>query len=473
MRTKKIVKIDRFDNFSAENAIKTKTFYNYLPTNKLNTTHGIKIATFPKSPTNRTEQELNIADVGITSIEGIGYFKQFFDVNHYTSHRLIVYGNDKKVYINQLLDDSYDLFWLYNLEFNSPPVVLPFKKEGLDSIIMVSDDQMKVWTTGFSPYTIEDAPIVTSMCMNESVLFCTIANPGYKIWYATNLSMDKIGRVTTGSGYITLEDNLGDAKKVVAFNEGVYAFRDYGISKINHIKGENLVSQIYVSNTKIYTNTVCVCGNNIFFMTKDGLYSFNGVKVSKTKVSLLNDMPIENEGAISAAMGEKYYLALKLNFDDEKDILCEPNSVNNVLIIIDTTDFSYEIIRGLDIKTLLPVKLDEFEKMLVLFNTGPVDKIGEVVDTPKYVDEILPKFWASENLVDTMNMKLFTKLTVDAFAGVKFTLKYDDKEINFTTFKSGINEFLFKIMCKDIKLEISTEDENGVVNKVELEYYEY
>ena len=473
MRNKKIVKIERFDNFTNDETIKTKTFYNYLPTNKLNTTHGVKIATFPKSLTNRTENELNIADAGITRIDGIGYFKQFFDSNHYTSHRLIVYGDDKKVYINQMLDDSYDLFWLYNLEFNSPPVVLPFKKEGLDSIIMVSDDQMKVWTTGFSPYTISDAPIVTSMCINESVLFCTIANPGYKIWYATNLSMDKIGRVSTGSGYITLEDNLGDAKKVIAFNEGVYAFREYGISRINHIKGENLVSQVYVSNTKIYTNTVCVCGNNIFFMTKDGLYSFNGVKVTKTKVSLLNDMPIENEGAISAAMGEKYYLALKLDFNDGKEIICEPDSVNNVLIVIDTTDFSYEIVRGVDIKTMLPVKLDEFEKMLVLFNTGMVDKIGEIVSTPKHVDEILPKFWSSENLVDTMNMKLFTKMIVDSDLGVKFKLKYDNKEIQFTTFKKGINEFLFKIMCKNISLEISSENEDGVVNKVELEYYEY
>ncbi len=473
MRNKKIVKINRFDNFTTENEIKTKTFYNYLPTNKLSTTHGVKVATFPKNTTNKTESELNISDVGISTVKGIGYFKQFFSYNKYTAHRLLIYGDNKKVYINQMVDDSYDLFWLYNLEFNSAPLVLPFKKDGLDAVVMVSEDQMKIWTTGYSPYTVNNVPIITSMCFNDGVLYCSIFDPGYKIWYATDLDAEKVGKISNTSGYITLEDNLGDAKKVIAFNEGVYAFRDYGISKINHIKGESIVSQIYVSNTKIYANTVCVCGNNIFFMTKDGLYSFNGVKVAKTSVSLLNDMPIENEGAISAAMGEKYYLALKLDFADEKDIICEPDSINNVLIIIDTTDFSYEIIRGVDIKTLLPVKLNEFEKMLLLFNTGAVDKIGEVVSYPKCFDEILPKFWASENLVDSMNMKLFTKMTVDADEGVKFALKYDDKEINFTTFKSGINEFLFKIMCKDIKLEISTENENGVVNKVELEYYEY
>ena len=116
---------------------------------------------------------------------------------------------------------------------------------------------------------------------------------------------------------------------------------------------------------------------------------------------------------------------------------------------------------------------DVFEKMLLLFNSGPVDQIGEVVNTPIYVEQNLPKFWASENLIDTTNTKLFTKLNVNADSGIKFKLKFDGKETSFWTYKEGINEFIFKIMCKEIKLEISTENESGIVKKVELEYYEY
>ncbi len=473
MRTKKVIKINSFDNFNDNEKIKTKMFYNYLPTHQLNNSSGVKNAMFPKNSTNTSEQELSISDVGITSVEGIGYFKQYFESNQYTAHRLIVYGNDKKVYINQMLDDTYDLFWLYNLEFDSAPLVLPFKKEDKDAVVLVSDNQMKIWATGYSPYTIADVPIITSMCMNDGVLFCTIKNPAFKVWYATDLTAENVGKISSNSGYITLDDDLGDAKKVITFNENVYVFREYGISKINSIKNENVVSEIYKSNTKIFANTVSVCGNNILFMTNDGLYTFNGIKVSKTKVNLLNTMPIVNDGAISSALGDKYYLALKLDFADEKNIICEPDCLNNVLIIVNATDFSYEIVRGVDIKTMLPLKLNEFEKMLVLFNSGAVDKIGEVTNESKCIDEILPKYWLSENLLASMNTKLFTKLKVCANKNVKFKLKYDNNEINFTTFKEGINEFSFKIMCKQIQLEISTNELNGMVEHVELEYYEY
>ena len=448
-------------------------FYNYLPSTKLTNSKGISSALFPKNKTNSTEKELNITSTGITSVEGIAHFKQYHPIGKSTTHRLLVYGNDKKVYINQMLDDTWDLFWLYNLEFESAPIILNFKKEDTDAIILACDNSMKIWQTGYSPYTISGVPIITSMCMNDGVLFCTIQEPAHKIWYATDLNPVNIGNISNYSGFISLEDNLGDARKVITFDEGVYVFRDYGITKISKYQTTHSSSQIYLSNTKIYTDTVSVCGNNILFMTKEGLYCFNGVKVCKTGVELLNSLPVDNAGAVASSLGEKYYLALRMDFKDGKQILCEGECVNNVLIVIDTSDFSYEIIRGVDIKSMLPVKTEVFEKMLVTFNNGPIDKIGEVDETSKVMDEILPKFWSCGSIVDGVNTKLFTKLSIVADSGVTFSLKYDGKTTNFTTYKSGINEFMFKICCKDMEIEISSLNASAVVEKVLLEYYEY
>jgi len=139
---------------------------------------------FPKNPTNKLERELDIVSKGITSVDGLAYFKQYHPTNKVTSHRLLIYGNDKKVYINQMLDDTWELFWLYNLEFDTAPIIMNFKKDDIDSVILASNETMKIWQTGFSPYTIENVPIITSMCMNEGVLFCTIKQPAHKIWYA-------------------------------------------------------------------------------------------------------------------------------------------------------------------------------------------------------------------------------------------------------------------------------------------------
>lgn len=474
MRNKKVVEINRFDNFDNNSTeIKTKMFYNYAPGIMLNNSKGIASAMFPKNPNDLTEKELKIDATGITRIQGIAYFKQYFSNSGRTTYRLLVHGDDNKVYINQLLDDMYDLYWLYNLEFNKAPIVLCYKKDDEDAVILASEDVMKVWRTGYSPYTVEGVPIITSMCANDGVLFCTILDPAFKVWYATNLDAESIGTTSSGSGYISLDDNLGDARKVVAFNEEVYVFRDYGISKVNLIKNETIVSQVYQSNTKIYANTVSVCGNNILFMTKDGLYSFNGVRVNKTSVELLNNLSINNKGAVASSLGEKYYIALKMDFEDNKTILDEENCVNNVLIIIDTNNFSYEIIRGVDIGSMLPVRLDYFEKMLFTFNSGPTNKIGEIVDDSCLLDRALPKFWASENLTDSLNTKLFTKLIVNANKNIKFKLTFDDKSISFTTYKDGINEFVFKTISKDVQLEVSSEENDAIVRKVKLEYYEY
>ena len=68
---------------------------------------------------------------------------------------------------------------------------------------------------------------------------------------------------------------------------------------------------------------------------------------------------------------------------------------------------------------------------------------------------------------------MFTKLSVIADEGVTFCLKYDDKILNFTTYTSGINQFSFKIYCKDLKIEIFSSNISAIVEKVTLDYYEY
>lgn len=474
MKSKKTVEIKRFDNFSNKYSdVAVENFYNYAPSSKLQNSIGVKVANFPLNYTSKYEDELDIASTGINSVEGIAYFKQYFPNSKTTTHRLLVYGDDKKVYINQMLDDSYELFWLYSLQFNSAPITLSYKKDDADAIILSSVDQMKIWKTNRSPYTIDGVPIITSMCINEGVLFCTIKDPAFKVWYATDLNAENIGNISVNSGYISLEDELGYARKIVTFNEDVYVIRDYGISKISNIKNEFSVSQIYLSNTKIYSNTVSICGNSLLFMTKDGLYTFNGVKVSKTNVEFSQVFNLNDE-AVASSLGENYYLALRVDFDDNHKVLCENEEyVNNVLLALNTQDFSYQLVRGVDIKAFLPIKTEVFEKMLVIFNSVYKNKIGEVVENSKCVDNNLPKFWSSKQLVDNSNTKLFTKLSVYADANVKFTIKYDDRTLEFTTYKSGLNEFMFKICCKNISLEISSNEETAIVEKVALDYYEY
>ena len=106
MRNKKVVEIDSFNGFyGSKNGVKVESFYNFLPTESLNNSKGVAIATFPTSLTNKKVKPLAIQTAGIEKVDGLVYFKQYFPQNGRTVYRLLVYGSDKKVYINQMLDD--------------------------------------------------------------------------------------------------------------------------------------------------------------------------------------------------------------------------------------------------------------------------------------------------------------------------------------------------------------------------------
>lgn len=470
MKQKKRVEINRFDIKNNSNEICCDKFYNYCPTGILNDSLGIKNAEFPQNYEFSKFYELVYPD-GMTKVEGISLFRQHFKNVANDVYRLIIYGDDKKIYINQLLKSS-NMSWLYQMTFENNPITLAFKKDNEDAVILTDGEQMKIWVTNYTPYSVEGVPIITDMCMNEGVLYCCLKEPAFKIWYATDLNPEKVGEIDSYSGYISFEDNLGNANRVITVDENVYVIRDYGISKITSMKGEFVVSQIYAANTQIYSETACVCGNVLLFMTKEGLYSYNGVKVSKTNLDFYKNL-VNTKNMVAASLGSKYYLACNLNFEDEEKIFCENEEYkNNALIIFDISDNIYQIIRGADIKSLVPIKTDAFEKMIVLFNTDKEDKVGEIFNKSKYFDENFPKLWLSEQIFSSFEKKLFTKLTVSSTVGVKVKLIYDDKDITFTTYKDGANEFLFKIYGKQLKIEISSEYEHAKVEKVYLDYYD-
>ncbi len=471
MKQKKRLEITRFDNENKTDQVCFEKFYNYLPTDELQNSVGVKIATFPYSYDTELSYAVSLPE-GVTKFNSLAVFRQHFPNQANDVYRLMLYGDDKKVYINQMMRYSDQLHWLYGLQFENEIKTLAYKKDDSDAIIISDGKQMKIWITNYSPYSVDNTPVITDMCMNEGVLFCCLKEPAFKIWYATDLNPERVGDINSYSGYIALNDSLGNANRVITFDENVYIIRDYGISKISFIQKSFTVSEVYSSNTKIFANTACVCGNVMLFMTKEGLYTFNGARVTKNEINFAKMIDcVDNITASSLA--SKYYLACKLNFQDNKQILCEENEyVNNALIVLDVDDYSYEIVRGVDIKQMYPLKTEVFEKMLVLFNSANSDKVGEIVENSIYFDENLPKFWLSKQIFASFETKIFTKLVVNAEKDVKVKLIYDDKEITFTTYQSGINEFIFKIFGKQLKLEISSNNLDANVKNVYLDYYD-
>jgi len=417
---------------------------------------------------------LDTASLNLSKVNNVLYFKQYFPESNNSQHRILLHGSNNKLYVHQMYCGVGSLLSTYQLEFNSAPICLSYKLNGKDTIILSSPEKMVVWTTDLAPYTVEDVPIITSMSISNGVLWCTIDGEANKIWYCLSLNPELIGVSTDTTKYLSLDDERGYARKLLTFKENLYAFRDYGITRINYYSSTEITTtQVYLSDSKIYANTITSCGDVIMFMTKDGIYSFNGVTVEKQNIGIEKFLTCDNTNAVGACLQDKWYLGLHLEFDDDKQILCEKdNFTNNALLVINLDDYSFEIMRGVDIKTMMPLKTDTLEKMLVTFNTGEIDKVGEIDESGKFFGENTYKCLVSNTIfTDSLEPMIIRNITVHSTENVNIKLITDNSVYNFTTSINGINKFQAVIPCNNYKIEISANTEDVNVKYLDVEYF--
>ena len=79
----------------------------------------------------------------------------------------------------------------------------------------------------------------------------------------------------------------------------------------------------------------------MLFVTRDGLYSFNGTSVDRVARDYDKYFQkLDNANCCCACHKGKYYLATRHNFDDGEQLGCEAKEfVNNILFEIDVDDF--------------------------------------------------------------------------------------------------------------------------------------
>jgi len=437
---------------------------------------GINDMRLPINPNElNTMLEIDYSNLNIQKIEKIFYIKKYFPNGSGTVHRILMYADDKKLYLNQLFSDLPNFFWLYDLTFESAPVCHAYKIVGVDSIVLCDKEKMVVWKTNQLPVDMEEVPIITSMCTSNGKLWATVAGEASTIWLCMENNPEIIGWDTPHAMQIKIEDERGDSRKILTFKENLYVFRDYGITRINYYTPENIVlNHIYLSDSMIYPDTVSVCGDVIMFMTRNGLYAFDGIKVEKFNVGIENLFDGTNSKALGSSLQNKYYLAVRLNFNDGKKMLCEEgNYINNALIIIDTFDHSYEMIRGVDISCMLPLKTELVEKMLVCLNCYPQNRIGEIDNSGKYFGQVLPMSYATNTiLADNMDKIVVRKIRLHSSKDVEIKFTTDEeKSFVFTTTKNGLNEIETMIECKNFKLEFNSKNTICNIKHLEIDYF--
>lgn len=324
---------------------------------------------------------------------GVWVYKQYNHNFKAYNNLLIFYCSDKHMYINYLYTASPLMFRLEGMTFDKCPSVINYKVNGVDSVLISTPENgLYIWNSA-SPVTfVSSAPVMTSMCLHYERLFATGSLDRRSLWFSDDMNPANWNLSLTEGGFIQMLDDKGTLNKVVSFDDYLYVFREYGISRVVAYANQTefSVRHLYTSSNKIYKNTIAVCGDRIMFLATDGIYSFNGITTTKLSLGIENLININiNNQAIGAYYDGCYYLACKMSFPDDEAIGCEEGEYkNNVLLEVNLKTWTINILRGADIYNLQSIS-DEVENSLFacvkhegLVKLAKVDKSGQIFSQP-------------------------------------------------------------------------------------------
>ncbi len=379
-----------------------KTCYNLIFKNgALKTGLGFGHLKAPDTETTPVEDwhMFNFEGYITSKIDDIWLNRWFNTYTNQSYYQILFYESSTKLLYAIPLIDEYegDIWERTDLIESYPTYECEYRIENEDAAIFFTAEGMVFLSqTGEKLY---EVPAMISCAVHYDNFFGITNTNRNTLIYTTNLNLKEW--VDENNSTLEFLDNRGAFTKLIAFNDYVYLFREHGITKLSiySSKEDFSCTHLYTSTSKIYEKSVCVCGDKIFFVTRDGLYSFNGSSVEKICQTYDKYFRwLENENCSAVCLKGKYYLATRFDFDDGAKVGAESEAdcVNNVLFEIDIETFDVNIYRGVDVKTLLAVDSPVMSKLCACYNSTENKKvIGELTFDGKTFDESTEKFWMS------------------------------------------------------------------------------
>ncbi len=368
-----------------------KKCYNFRSSNGvLSSGMGIKLITMPDADSSTSEANVTLPS-GVYPISLVHY-RYYHNPESRKAHRLMVYASDGYMYNCLLYTQNLNTFSKLNyMHFNEKPKFINYRLNGVDSLIFTSpSDSLTVWNPNITPQVVATAPSINSMCLHYERLFATVNGEKNAVWFSHDLDPTNWTVSMEAGGFIQMDDDKGCLNSVLSFNDYLYAFRDFGIARITAFtEQENFsVTQVYCSSTKIYAESACVCGDVILFLASDGLYSFNGVSVSKVNLGFENLFYKNNSNAKAAFFKNKYYLSCCLNIEGE-------SNENNSLLEYDLNSGETSILYGYCILDMLTIKDNNLEKLALVVEGENTNYLGELTQDGLVFGSATTKVWES------------------------------------------------------------------------------
>ncbi len=392
------------------------------------------------------------------------------NVNKYF-YQLLMTGSDNTLY-GVILPDIYEGTVVpksFKLRGKHVSFGRNYRIENEDCSIFFTDQGM-IYSSYTSELIFPNVPEIISCVVHYGNFFGITNTNRNTLVYTKNLNLKEWD--DEQSSTIEFLDNRGSFTKLILFNDYVYLFREYGITKISLYSSKDNFSftHLYTSTSKIFENSVCVCGDVVLFATRDGIYKFNGN--SATRIFENYDRYIkncDNTNCTASCLDGKYYLATKCKFGDGKSVGCEMGDyVNNILFEFDITNQDVKIMRGVDVKELLAFDTPFLRRLCVSFNHDNKNKVGQISFNGKNFEKSNQKFWQSafSDLGEIGKRKCINELLISSKYDCKFEVISDEENKVFDIFGQENEQRLqISVYGKHFKFAFKTDNENIEIKK--------
>ena len=313
-------------------------------------------------------------------------------------YQIFIVDFNKKIRALPAIDPYNGRTWIQSERLTEAPShCCVYREEDVDSTLFFANSGVVALSYG-QEHVYANVPEMLSCVVHYGTFFGITKADRNKLIYTNKL---KLSTWTENEGLSVIEflDNRGAFTKLVTFNDYVYLFRENGITKISKysLNGDFAFTHLYYSPSKIYENSICVCGDKIFFVTRDGIYTFDGNKVAKVLRNYDKYFKhLKNDYCSSCCLNGKYYLATNCDFQDGQVVGWEDRFYyNNVLFEIDVFNKDVKVLRGVDIKQLAVIDSPYYSKVICSFNSTCTNQLGEIINDGKIINVATPKSWTS------------------------------------------------------------------------------
>lgn len=410
-------------------------------------------------------------------VQNLWHFPYYSNINGKMYHILLFHGEGGGIYYMLSVVPYHSFSYLFpidNFQFDGEVSAMNYRLDGEDVMIFVvaKEEKIVVSRPELLNTVIENAPKLISICKHYERLFAILEGDRKTLMFSANLDPTNWNAELDEGGFIQMYDERGQLLKLVSFNDYIYVFREFGITKVSAYGDQESfsVSHLAVSSSKIFPDSITCCGDIVFYLAEDGIHTFDGYNSNKLNLNIESLFVGENNDNCRGLFhNNKYYLACRLNFDDNNLVGCESHStgyINNALIEYDITSGDLNILRGVDIKNMCTYNDYCFNKAVCCFNGVYKSYFGEISDTGKYFNEVLQKSWVSpySNLGYPNKFKIIKEVILKTEGDIKIKIKTNIEEKEYSARGKRSTQRIKTNVCGELVQITFTSEKDTPVN---------